>query len=135
LVPSLTLRNSFVFALSSGVERGEFSGEFFRRIFVTEFNIAFKSPNLDECSTCLWYESHHWTSSEAYIVHKFQHKLSARFYKSSINSDCIPENTEVISLDLARMYDCPFIEGGTYYGSQESLRAINDDLSMFVLMC
>jgi hypothetical protein len=109
-------------AANSSVELGEFSSDFFRRIFVSEFNIAFKSPNLDECSTCLWYESHHVTSSEAYIVHKFQHKLSARYYKASINSDSIPENTEVISLDLARMYDSPFIEGGTYYGAQESLR-------------
>jgi hypothetical protein len=108
-------------AQNAGIEFPKYSLDLFRRIFVNEFNINFKPPTMDECTTCLWYEAHHKTSEDSYILHKFNHTLSQTYYKASINRELIPKKTLVISLDLARVFDCPLLRGGIFYGSQETL--------------
>jgi hypothetical protein len=75
--------------------------------FLHRVQHRFQIPmHMDECTACLWYEGHHRTADEPYIIHKFRHKLSATYYKTNHRAQ-IPKKTLVVSLDLVQIYDSP----------------------------
>jgi hypothetical protein len=93
----------------------------FENIFRTEFNIGFSKPYTDECTGCLWYRANKLTKSPQYVRHRFQHKLSNEFYRRTITLKEPTSKALIVSFDLAKIYDCPLVTGGCYYGRQETV--------------
>ncbi|KAJ8876110.1 hypothetical protein PR048_024019 [Dryococelus australis] len=94
--------------------------EYFRNVFVTEYNISFDSPAVDKCSKCLQYEEWLKTNrNDRSMEIEFEaHKRCANAFYKLLKTD--PENSITLSFDCEKKnLVLPKIpDQATYYSRQ-----------------
>lgn len=119
---SLSISKMWNMYEESVVDELKVKESFFRHIFVTRFNISFKSPSTDVCSTCLQYREKIKVEKNEEILQKLKteydvHKTLAKGFFNLLKKE--EPNVAVMSYDMQKNLPLPKLpDQSTYYSRQ-----------------